>query len=47
MNKEVDTAFHKRILKVYYAQNNLLFCQLGKLLIPTPTNYNETLNLFS
>lgn len=47
MNKEVDTAFHKRILKVYYAQNNLLFCQLRKLLIPTPTNYNETLNLFS
>lgn len=31
MNNEVNTAFHKKILKAYYAQNNLLFSQTGKL----------------
>lgn len=51
MNNKVNIAFHKKILKAYYAQNNLLFSQVEKLLIhtcsPLPPIYNETLNLFS
>lgn len=35
MNNKVNTVFHKKILKAYYAQNNLLFSQIGKLLIHT------------
>lgn len=49
MNNKVNSAFHKKILKVYYAQNNILFSQVGKFLIHThpPSIYNETLNIFS
>lgn len=36
MNKEVNTAFPKRILKAYYTQNNLFFSQVGKLKSPPP-----------
>lgn len=40
MNNEVKTAFHKKILKVYYAQNNLMFREVGKLNLhmPLPPN---------